>query len=98
MGGRRLVDDIEILEVIDNACFENSEDGGEGWVPLSVVAPEITLSRSRVSQRLDILVSRGLVERITRRAGSRHRVFYALSIDGWDAVNAAVAEGEVEHG
>lgn len=52
-----------MLRALDLACWENSEAGGDGWVPIHVVAAALAIGYCWASQLLTYLRSRGWVER-----------------------------------
>lgn len=55
--------EVAALAALDFACWENSEEYGQGWVRPAAVAYALEVSLVWACQLLGFLVSRGLVER-----------------------------------
>jgi DNA-binding IclR family transcriptional regulator len=53
----------DALAALDYACWENSDEGGQGWVRPAAVAASLGRSLSCAYTLLNLLLKAGLVER-----------------------------------
>lgn len=73
---------LDALRILDNLCWEEAEQTGDGWIGILRFAGERRISQNYASQQLRRLVDRGYAERRRRGQGLRHYLVYGVSDEG----------------